>query len=126
MSKETEESRAAATKARNTKFLDKGRELLREQFPLMPEDALEETVQHAFLKGSGRVGRNGTLSDCKKAQLAVEAHLRHKYTHYDTLLVVGTNRFAARNRVRDTVQAIRKAWEGTASKKAECFTLRLG
>jgi hypothetical protein len=126
MSKETEKSRASATKARDTKFLDHGRELLREQFPLMPEDTLDVILEHAFQKGSGRVGRTGTLTDSHKAQLAVEAHVRHRYTLYETMLENGMNRFLARKKVWDTVQTIRQAWEGTGSKKDECLTLRLG
>jgi hypothetical protein len=126
MSKETEKSRASATRARDTKFLDQGRELLRDQFPLMPEDTLDIIMEHAFCKGSRRVGRTGTLSDSHKAQLAVEAHVRHKYTPYEAMLASGEDRTMARRKVWDTVQMIRKAWEGTGSKKDECLALRLG
>jgi hypothetical protein len=126
MSKETEKSRASATKARDTKFLDQGRELLQQQFPLMPEDVLDVILEHAFQKGSGRVGRTGTLTDSHKAQLAVEAHVRHKYTPYESMLENGVSRYLARRKVLSTVQTIRKAWEGTGSKKDECLTLRLG
>lgn len=126
MSKETEKTRASATRARETKFLDQGRELLRDQFPLMPEDTLDVILEHAFEKGSGRVGRTGTLTDSHKAQLAVEAHVRHKYTPYETMLENGMDRFLAREKVWNTVQTIRKAWEGTGSKKDGCLTLRLG
>jgi hypothetical protein len=72
------------------------------------------------------VGRTGTLTDSRKAQLAVEAHVRHKYTSYETMLEGGMDRSLARSKVWDTVQAIRKAWEGTGPKKDECLTLRLG
>ncbi|KAF3398390.1 hypothetical protein F1880_006447 [Penicillium rolfsii] len=126
MSQETEKTRASATKARDTKFHNQGRKLLRDQFPLMPEDVLDVILEHSFQKGSGRVGRTGTLSDSHKAQLAVEAHVRHKYTPYEDMLKDGVDRLLARRKVWDTVQTIRKAWEGTASKKDECLTLRLG
>ncbi|KAJ5167510.1 uncharacterized protein N7482_006291 [Penicillium canariense] len=125
MSKATASSRATAVKSRDSKFLAQGRELLQEQFPLMPKDTLDIILEHAFLKGSGRVGRTSTMSDKHKAQLAVEAHVRHKYTPYESMLESGLDRSLARKKVWDTVQAIRKAWEGDGAKKDECLTLRL-
>lgn len=125
MSKETEKSRASATRDRDANFLNQGRDLLRDQFPLMPEDTLDVILEHAFRKGSGRVGRTGTLTDSHKAQLAVEAHVRHKYTPYEIMLAGGEDRYMARRKVWSTVQMIRKAWEGTGSKREECLPLRL-
>ncbi|KAL4934569.1 DUF2293 domain-containing protein [Aspergillus undulatus] len=110
--KETAESRAAAVKLRDEKDLAHSRELLRLQFPLMPDEALETILQHAFLKGSGRVGRTSTTSDRHKGILAVEAHIRHKHTPYDQLLRDGKDREIARETVWPTVQAIRAAWTG--------------
>jgi hypothetical protein len=84
----------------------------------MPVEDLETILDHAFLKGSGRVGRTSTTSDEHKAILAVEAHIRHMHTPYESLLRAGTKREDARKAVWDTVQSIRAAWEGKNTKPA--------
>jgi hypothetical protein len=127
LAKLTSGSRANAVQARDTKILSHGRKLLREQFPLMPEESLEIILNHSFLKGSGRVGRTSTTTDKRKATLAVEAHIRHKLTSYEKLLSAGTDRKDARETVWPTIQAIRTAWQGDAENKendAEGLTLR--
>lgn len=123
----TSGSRANAVQARDTKFLSHGRKLLREQFPLIPEESLEIIVNHSFLKGSGRVGRATTTTDKRKATLAVEAHIRHTHAPYEKLLSSGIDRKDAREEVWPTVQAIRKTWEGNGENKendVECLTIR--
>ncbi|KAJ5682975.1 hypothetical protein N7462_006140 [Penicillium macrosclerotiorum] len=125
MAAKTADSRATAVQARDTKFMARGREVLREQFPLMPEDTLEVVLSHAFLKGSGRVGRTALETDERKAELAVEAHIRHTLTPYDSMLEGGQERLHARRKVWDTVNAIKKAWQGTGQRKDECLTLRI-
>jgi len=120
-------SRANAVQARDTKFISHGRKLLREQFPLIPEESLEIILNHSFLKGSGRVGRAGTTTDKRKATLAVEAHIRHKHTSYEKLLSAGIDRKDARETVWPTVQAIRNSWNGDEENKenaTECLALR--
>lgn len=120
----TADSRASAVQVRDTKVLSRGRELLRKQFPLMPEESLEVVLNHSFLKGSGRVGRTSTTTDKRKAVLAVEAHIRHEHTPYETLLAAGTDRTEARETVWPTVQAIKKAWEAGGEQRIEDLTLR--
>lgn len=120
------ESRASAVQARDTKFTSQGRQLLRDQFPLMPEESLEVILGHSFLKGSGRVGRTSTTTDKRKASLAVEAHIRHKHTPYESLLASGTDRKEARESVWPSVQAIKKAWEGDPEPEVVDLTLRGG
>lgn len=88
----TASSRANAVHLRDAKDSSRSRELLRSQFPLMPADSLETILDHAFLKGSGRVGRTGMKSDEHKADLAVEAHIRHMHTPYEELLNAGVDR----------------------------------
>ncbi|OJJ63743.1 hypothetical protein ASPSYDRAFT_142513 [Aspergillus sydowii CBS 593.65] len=109
---ETAETRANAVKLRDQKDLAQSRELLCKQFPLMPVGSLDVILHHAFLKGSGRVGRTTTTSDERKAILAVEAHIRHMHTPYETLLREGKSREEARKEVWQMVQAIRMAWAG--------------
>lgn len=78
----------------------------------MPNASLKIVLKHAFLKGSGRVGRTSKTSDEIKASLAVEAHIRHNHTPYDELLKSGMNRKTARQKVWPTVKKIRESWEG--------------
>lgn len=119
----TKDSRASAVQARDAKDLSKSRELLKSEFPLMPEETLKTILEHAFLKGSGRVGRTGMISDERKTLLAVEAHIRHVHTPYEKLLEEGVSRKDAREQVWSTVQAVERAWQG--SQKAETkLTLR--
>ncbi|OGE52380.1 hypothetical protein PENARI_c010G02794 [Penicillium arizonense] len=113
----TADSRADAVKTRDAKDTSKNRKLLIEKFPLMPKPSLEVILNHAFLKGSGRVGRTAQISDEHRIQLAVEAHIRHVMTPYDKLLDEGVERNKARKRVWDTVQAIERAWQGCMAKE---------
>lgn len=89
----------------------------------MPTESLETILDHAFLKGSGRVGRTGMKSDEHKADLAVEAHIRHTHTPYEELLNAGVYRREAREAVWETVKAIKTAWEGSG-KESTPLTLR--
>jgi hypothetical protein len=109
---ETKESRASAVQARDAKDLSKSRELLKSEFPLMPKETLKIILEHAFLKGSGRVGRTGMISDERKILLAVEAHIRHVHTPYEKLLDEGVSRKDAREQVWSTIQAVERAWQG--------------
>ncbi|KAJ6111234.1 hypothetical protein N7486_003469 [Penicillium sp. IBT 16267x] len=121
----TAEKRASAVKVRDGTFITRGRELLRSEFPLMPDETLEIILDHAFLKGSGRVGRTSTTTDKRKATLAVEAHIRHVHTPYETLLASGVERCEARERVWPAVKAMKKTWDGSGeAKKIESLVLR--
>lgn len=90
----------------------------------MPKETLKTVLEHAFLKGSGRVGRTAMISDERKTLLAVEAHIRHVHTPYEKLLEDGVSRKEAREQVWATIQAVESAWQGC--EKAETkLTLRL-
>lgn len=90
----------------------------------MPAESLEVILDHAFLKGSGRVGRTSTKTDERKVILAVEAHIRHTCTPYEQLLQTGMDRTKAREAVWGTVKAIKTAWEGGESQHMGLLTLR--
>ncbi|KAL1999341.1 hypothetical protein VTN02DRAFT_4659 [Thermoascus thermophilus] len=107
---ETASARADAVRQRDEKDTKQARELLRARFPAMPAASLETVVNHAFLKGSGRVGRTSRRTDERKAELAVEAHIRHTHTPYEELLAAGMDREEARDLVWDTVQQIKSEW----------------
>lgn len=108
----TADFRATAVKQRDEKVLSRSRQLLQSQFPLMPAESLEMVLSHAFLKGSGRVGRTSMKTEEQKAILAVEAHIRHLHTPYEELLDTGMTRGQARDTVWETVQTLKTAWEG--------------
>ena len=113
----TKESRANAVQVRDAKDLSKSRELLKSEFPLMPKETLKIILEHAFLKGSGRVGRTGMISDDRKTLLAVEAHIRHVHTPYEKLLEEGVSRKDAREQVWPTIQAVERTWQGCEQRK---------
>ncbi|KKK20970.1 hypothetical protein ARAM_000619 [Aspergillus rambellii] len=121
---ETADSRANAVKVRDEKDLARSRQLLRTQFPLMPAESLDKVLNHAFLKGSGRVGRTSTKTDGRKAVLAVEAHIRHAHTPYESLLKSGKGRDEARKAVWGMVQTIRSAWEGHGTQPMGLLAVR--
>ncbi|KAF7128541.1 hypothetical protein CNMCM5793_003329 [Aspergillus hiratsukae] len=120
----TADSRAEAVKTRDEKDLSRARQILRNKFPLMPAESLETIVDHAFLKRSGRVGRTTRMTDEEKANLAVEAHIRHTHTPYESLLGAGKRRHEARGAVWDMVQAIKTAWQGGNAQSTDLLTLR--
>lgn len=78
---------------------------------MMPASSLETVLDHAFLKGSGRVGRSTKQTPELKASLAVEAHIRHTQTKYDELLLT-MERDDARKLVWQDVQDIKAMWGG--------------
>ncbi|RJE21785.1 Uncharacterized conserved protein DUF2293 [Aspergillus sclerotialis] len=121
----TAELRANAVRLRDRRDIARARQHLCLQFPLMPVESLEMILDHAFLKGSGRVGRTSMKSDERKAILAVEAHIRHLHTPYEALLDAGMTRQQAREAVWDTVQAIKAGWEGGESQPMHSLTLRM-
>lgn len=104
-------ARAKAVQARDAKYLSHSEDLLRTLFPMMPDETVNTILNHSFLKGSGRVGRTATTGDKRKATLAVEAHIRHKHTPYESLLAAGTDRKDAREIVWPDIQATKKKWQ---------------
>jgi len=62
-------------------------------------------------------------SDERKADLAVEAHIRHMHTPYEELINAGIDRREAREAVWETVKAIKMAWEG-GGREVTPLTLR--
>ena len=88
-------------------------------FPNIPEGACSEILEHGFQKGSGRVGRSRTLEDKLKVQLAVNAHIRHRLTQYDSILAANKGpdaKLTAREMVYGQVQAIADTWRDSKSR----------
>ncbi|GAB7348429.1 hypothetical protein MBLNU459_g6852t1 [Dothideomycetes sp. NU459] len=59
---------------------------LRELFPKIPEDDLEEIYVRAWQEGANTVGNANHMPLSRKVQLATIARIRHTYTTYDKLL----------------------------------------
>jgi len=81
-------------------------------FPGCPADRATAIAKHTGLRGSGRVGRSaaGRALDENAITLAVVASVRHQDTGYDTLLMSGLPRDAARARVRPAIDRVLTAW----------------
>jgi hypothetical protein len=62
------------------------RDTIKDLFPNIPDNDLNQIIKTAFQKGQGKVGTANELSLIRRAQLAVVAHIRHVYTDYDKLL----------------------------------------
>ena len=118
MLSQSEEKRQKAVAAKDSRDHEQAHKLLHRYFPNMPEDARLEILEHGFQKGSGRVGRSQKLEDGSKVQLAVNAHIRHRLTQYDSILAANKGqdvKFAAREMVHGQVQAIADSWRATGS-----------
>ncbi|MBD3383946.1 DUF2293 domain-containing protein [candidate division KSB1 bacterium] len=96
-------------------YIEKFAQKIKELFPSCPSDRAEEIAQHACLKYSGRVGRSAAAKqlDAEAVELAVAAHIRHRETNYDDLLVKGYDRWEARNEVRLKVERVLSDWRET-------------
>ena len=124
---ETAATRASATLLRDRRDNVKSRALLLATFPEIPPRCLGKILQHAFLKGSGRVGRISTRTDREKATLAVEAHIRHEHTEYERLFEEeGMEREGARKNVWGEVKRVRDEWAGKSRGSLGCRVERLG
>lgn len=88
--------------------------VLLRQFPSIPPHSVELVLDHTLKKSSGRVGRTGTCSVEDKVRLAVVAHVRHRWTEYETLLRGGMPREKARREVKGEIGKVLRSWGGTS------------
>ncbi|KAI9797342.1 MAG: hypothetical protein M1833_005521 [Piccolia ochrophora] len=82
----TAESRKQAVDAKDLRNISVARGELLRLYPRIPLEHAEGILAHAFLKGSGRVGRSESLTLERKIALATVSHVRHRLTQYDELL----------------------------------------
>jgi hypothetical protein len=77
-------------------------------FPGCPAPRAEAIARYTAARGSGHVGRSapGRALDPAAVELAVVASVRHEDTSYDALLMSGTPRADARERVRADVERV--------------------
>ncbi len=115
-----DEAARAARRARDAERRDRGDadlarralDAIRTIFPGCPAAEAESIARHTMERGSGRVGRSdaGRELDPEALRLAVRAHVRHRHTEYDSLLMHGVDRAAARGAVVSAVDAKLHAW----------------
>jgi hypothetical protein len=120
---EDEEERAAlrekAAQRRaelDQEFVKKFAEKIRAIYPACPEGREIEIAEHACEKHSGRVGRTASAKefDENMIRLAVRAHIRHRETGYDSLLMMGRDRDFARRQVGNKLDRIEEQWQQKA------------
>nr|WSX52446.1 DUF2293 domain-containing protein [Streptomyces sp. NBC_00974] len=89
-------------------------------FPGCPADRARAIAAHASVRGSGRVGRSaaGRALDEPAVYAAVRAAVRHLDTDYDSLLMEGVPRFAARARLAPRIDAVLDGWRAEAGPPA--------
>jgi hypothetical protein len=70
-------------------------------------------AEHACKKYSGRVGRSSGAKgfEQKPIELAVRAHIRHEHTNYDELLMMGWDRYDARQEIIDKLEQVIEEWQ---------------
>ncbi|KAL5363062.1 hypothetical protein BJX96DRAFT_112350 [Aspergillus floccosus] len=87
------------------------RDVLKDLFPNIPDNDLNQIIKTAFQKGQRKVGTAVELPLARRAQLAVVAHIRHVYTNYDKLLKM-TSFHEARSLVEEHTLAKLVEWRG--------------
>ena len=87
---------------------------IKKLFPGCPEPEAHTIAQHATVRGSGRVGRSAAGRDAedRPITLAVQAHVRHVHTDYDSLLMKHGDRSYARQLVSHKIEAVMERWRG--------------
>lgn len=93
-------------------FVTKFVAAIQSRFPGCPAAEAQQIANHACQRSSGRIGRTAAAKelDPEAIRLAVIAHVRHIHTNYDRLLSQLWDRAAARDEVREGVQAVRDRW----------------
>ena len=83
-----------------------------EMYPGCPANEAESIARHTSVRGSGRVGRSeaGRSLSEEALRFAAVAHIRHRHTKYDTLLMRGWDRASARGEVRDQIDKVLGRW----------------
>jgi hypothetical protein len=119
-----EEARAARRKreaerrrALDAAYVDAFAAAVARRYPGAPPGTARAVAEHACSIHSGRVGRSAAAKrlDPEAIDLAVRAHVRHRFTDYDGHLMRGVERDEARAMVADRVEAILAAWRGDAA-----------
>jgi hypothetical protein len=86
-------------------------------FPACPPDEARKIAEHTAVRGSGRVRRTAAGQSLEEGALtaAVIAHVRHRHTRYDELLMASSDRDDARCRVREVIDRVLDRWRAAHS-----------
>ena len=97
----------------DSKYVETFGARVRQLFPGAPAGREGEIAEHACLKYSGRIGRSASAKVLDEAavKLAVIAHIRHRETRYDELLMKGRERWEARDAVEEAVHRVLEKWK---------------
>jgi hypothetical protein len=81
-------------------------------YPNCPKNRENEIANHACEKYSGRVGRTANAKKFDKAMinLAVEAHIRHKETDYESQFTTGKTKGLIRSNVKQDITKVLQRW----------------
>jgi hypothetical protein len=86
-------------------------------YPSCPTEEATVIAEHTCRKYSGRVGRSAAAKafEPEAIDLAVIAHVRHRHTNYDEMLMGGWERYEARAIVNSSIQALLQQWLGASN-----------
>ncbi len=115
--KRARERAAEGREAMDEQYVGEFAERLGDSFPACPAAERRAIADHACRKYAGRIGRSAAARQFERdaIELAVRAHVRHRYTRYDELLARGIDRGEARASVRAAVEEAVERWGGTVS-----------
>ena len=90
------------------KYVSRFAACVREIFPYCPDRREVVIAEHAWRKYTGRVGRSAAAKALEQdaVRTAVTAHIRHAETEYDELLLLGLERWDAREEVHAKVNDV--------------------
>lgn len=85
---------------------------IRKRYPNCPKNRELAIAKHACEKYSGRVGRtaNAKQFDGEMIDLAVEAHIRHKETNYNSQFNKGITKRTIRSLVKEDITKVLHKW----------------
>ncbi|KAE8321040.1 hypothetical protein BDV39DRAFT_25294 [Aspergillus sergii] len=107
----TQNRKRTNSESSQTTINTEARDVLKDLFPNIPDNDLNQIIKTAFQKGQRKVGTAVELPLARRAQLAVVAHIRHVYTDYDRLLKT-TSFHEARSIVEEPTLAKLVEWRG--------------
>ena len=116
--REAQRLRAVEARAReDTRLVGSFADAIRSRYPGCAGDVAQAIARRACARYSGRVGRTAAAKALSEEaiDLAVRAHLRHRHTAYDRLLMHGWDRHEAREVVRAKIDELMARWVNPTS-----------
>ena len=94
------------------KYIAEFSKAIRAMYPNCPKNREVEIATHACEKHSGRVGRTAKAKefDATMINLAVEAHIRHQETNYDSKFGQGKAKRQIRSEVKQDITVVLRKW----------------